>query len=200
MRAPPRRSRQISWRAYSVRRLIARGSRGARSQLRQTVRQPPDLRQTVEFVLLSGGIAAAFYGDNMTMRVSHVALTLALTLVLLVGLTACSKGPQGDAGPPGPQGSKGDAGAVGPAGPPGPPGPQGEKGPPDPSSPSIRVIRLDCVSGCSVQCEDNEVLITAYCGATRNQAQFLSERGASCGPVPSASNTPLVAVCVGSPQ
>jgi len=134
------------------------------------------------------------------MRVSHVALTLALTLVLLVGLTACSKGPQGDAGPPGPQGSKGDAGAVGPAGPPGPPGPQGEKGPPDPSSPSIRVIRLDCVSGCSVQCEDNEVMITAYCGATRNQAQFLSERGASCGPVPSASNTPLVAVCVGSPQ
>jgi hypothetical protein len=67
-------------------------------------------------------------------------------------------------------------------------------------SPSIRVIRSDCVSGCSVQCQDNEILVTAYCGATRNQAQFLSERGASCGPVPSAANTPLVAVCVGSPQ
>jgi hypothetical protein len=62
------------------------------------------------------------------------------------------------------------------------------------------VVRSDCVSGCSVQCEDNEVLIAAYCGATRNQAQFLSERGASCGPAPSVSNTPLVAVCVGSPQ
>ena len=37
------------------------------------------------------------------MRVSHVALTLALTSVLLAGLTACSKGPQGDAGPSGPQ-------------------------------------------------------------------------------------------------
>ena len=137
------------------------------------------------------------------MRVSHLAPTLALTLALLTGLTACSKGPQGDAGPPGPQGPKGDAGPVGPAGPPGPPGPQGENGPPgppSPSSPSIRVIRSDCVSGCSVECQNNEVLVTAYCGATRNQAQFLSERGALCGPVPSASNTPLVAVCVGSPQ
>jgi hypothetical protein len=54
--------------------------------------------------------------------------------------------------------------------------------------------------GCSVQCQDNEVLITAYCGPTRNQAQFVGERGASCGPVPSAANTPLVAICVGAPQ
>ena len=67
------------------------------------------------------------------MRVSHLALTLAL----LAGLAACGKGPQGDAGPPGPQGPKGDAGPVGPAGPPGPPGPQGEKGPPGSPSPSI---------------------------------------------------------------
>src|ERR1700739_4775138 len=127
------------------------------------------------------------------MRVSHLALTLAL----LAGLAACGKGPQGDAGPPGPQGPKGDAGPVGPAG---PPGPQGEKGPPGSPSPSIRVVRSDCVSGCSVQCQDNEILITAYCGATRNQAQFLSERGASCGPGPTAANAPLVAGCVGSPQ
>ena len=130
------------------------------------------------------------------MRVSHLALAVAL----LAGLAGCGKGPQGDADPPGLQGPKGDAGPVGPAGPPGPPGPQGEKGPAEAPSPSIRVIRSDCVSECSVQRQDNEVLITAYCGATRNQAQFLSERGASCGPVPSASNTPLFAVCVGSPQ
>jgi hypothetical protein len=72
------------------------------------------------------------------MRVSHLAPTLALTLALLAGLTACGKGPQGDAGPAGPQGPKGDAGPVGPAGPAGPPGPQGEKGPTGPPSPSIR--------------------------------------------------------------
>ena len=130
------------------------------------------------------------------MRVSHLTLAVAL----LVGLSGCGKGPQGDPGPAGPPGPKGDAGPIGPPGPPGPPGPQGEKGQAGSPSPSIRVIRSDCVSGCSVQCQDNEVLITAYCGPTRNQAQFLSERGASCGPVPNAANTPLVAVCVGSPQ
>ena len=65
--------------------------------------------------------------------------------------------------------------------------------------PSVRIVRSDCVAGCSVQCQDNEILVTAYCGATRNQAQFLGEQGAPCGPVESASNTPLVAVCVGSP-
>src|SRR6516165_9351465 len=159
-------------------------------QLSQTVPQPPvfALRQTVEFDLLRGDAGAALRGENVTMRVSQVAPTVALTLALLAGLAACGKGPQGDAGP------------VGSAGPPGPAGPQGEKGPAGPPSPSIRVTRSDCVSGCSVQCEDNEVLITAYCGATRNQAQFLGERGASCGPVPSGSSTPLIVVCAASPQ
>jgi hypothetical protein len=129
------------------------------------------------------------------MRLSH----LAMALVLFASLAACGKGPQGEQGPPGPQGAKGEPGPAGPPGPPGPPGPQGEKGPAGPPSPSIRVIRSDCVAGCSVQCQDNEILVAAYCGATRNQAQFLGERGASCGPVQSASNTPLVAICVGSP-
>jgi len=130
------------------------------------------------------------------MRMAHLALTVAL----LAALAGCGKGPQGDPGPAGPQGPKGDAGPIGPAGPPGPPGPQGEKGPAGPPSPSVRVVKSDCVSGCTVQCQDNEVLVTAYCGATRNPAQFLGERGASCGPEASAANTPLVAVCVGSPQ
>jgi len=134
--------------------------------------------------------------ENVTMRASHLAIAIAL----LIGLAGCGKGPQGDPGPAGPPGPKGDAGPVGPAGPPGPPGPQGEKGPSGPPSPGIRVVRSDCVSGCSVECQDNEVLIAAYCGPTRNQAQYLSERSVSCGPVPSPSNTPLVAVCVASPQ
>ena len=127
------------------------------------------------------------------MRAAHVALAVAL----LTALAGCSKGPQGDPGPSGPQGPKGD---VGPMGPPGPAGPQGEKGAAGPPSPSVRVVKSDCVSGCQVQCADNEVLVTAYCGATRNAAQFLGERAASCGPEASASNKPLVAVCVGSPQ
>jgi hypothetical protein len=35
----------------------------------------------------------------------------------------------------------------------------------------------------------------AYCGPTRNAANFLTEKSASCGVMPSPSNTPLVAVC-----
>jgi Collagen triple helix repeat (20 copies) len=134
------------------------------------------------------------------MRAGHLALTTILLMGFACGLAACGKGPQGDAGPAGPQGPKGDVGAVGPVGPAGPAGPQGPAGPAGPPSPSIRVIKSDCTSGCTVQCQDSEVLVTAYCGPTRNAAQILGERGASCGPATSPANTPLVAICVAGPQ
>jgi Collagen triple helix repeat (20 copies) len=134
------------------------------------------------------------------MRITHLALAAALLAALSITVAGCGKGPQGDAGPAGPQGPKGDAGPVGPAGPPGPQGTAGPVGPAGPPSPSVRVVKSDCTAGCTVQCQDNEVLIAAYCGPTRNQAQFLAERGASCGPNASPSNTPLVAVCIGSAQ
>jgi hypothetical protein len=131
------------------------------------------------------------------MRAAH----LALVIGLLAGLAGCGKGPQGDNGPTGPQGPKGDAGPAGPIGPPGPPGPQGPQGKEGPPSPTIRVVRSDCLSGsCTVECHDNEVLVNAYCGPTRNRAQFLGERAASCGPEATPANAPLVAVCVGAPQ
>ena len=110
------------------------------------------------------------------MRAAHLTFTVVLLMGMAGGLAGCGKGPQGDAGPAGPQ------------------GPQG------PPSPSIRVVKSDCTSGCTVQCQDNEVLVTAYCGPTRNAAQILGERGASCGPDASPANAPLVAVCVASPQ
>jgi hypothetical protein len=131
------------------------------------------------------------------MRAAH----LVLTVVLLAGLSGCGKGPQGDTGPAGPPGPKGDPGALGPMGPPGPPGAQGPQGAQGPPSPSVRVVRSDCLSGgCTITCHDNEVLVTAYCGPTRNPAKYLAERGASCGPDVSPSNAPLVAVCVEAPQ
>jgi hypothetical protein len=130
------------------------------------------------------------------MRAAH----LALAVVLLAGLAGCGKGPQGDAGATGPQGPQGDPGPAGPMGPPGPAGPQGLKGDAGPPSPSVRVVKSDCLSDCTIQCHDNEVLVTAYCGPTRNPAQYLGEKGASCGAAASASNAPLVVVCVGAPQ
>ncbi len=134
------------------------------------------------------------------MRIAHLALAAALLAGVSISVAGCGKGPQGDAGPAGPQGPKGDAGPVGPAGPPGPQGTAGPAGPAGLPSPSVRVVKSDCLSGCTVQCRDNEVLVNAYCGPTRNPAQFLGERGASCGPDSSPANAPLVAVCVGSSQ
>ncbi len=130
------------------------------------------------------------------MRAAHLVLAVAL----LAGLAACGKGPQGDTGPAGPQGPKGDPGQAGPMGPPGPAGPQGPQGQQGAVGAGVRVVRSDCATGsCNVECRDNEVLVTAYCGPNRNPAQFLAERGASCGPAASPANSPLVAVCAAAP-
>jgi len=53
--------------------------------------------------------------------------------------------------------------------------------------PSVRVVRSDCASGsCTVECREDEVLVTAYCGPKRTPALFLKEGSASCAvrPIP----------------
>jgi hypothetical protein len=124
---------------------------------------------------------------------------LVVMIAVLAGLPGCGRSP-GEQGPPGPQGPKGDVGPAGPPGPPGPrgqPGPQGEQGPP---GAGIRVVRSTCLNGnCTIQCRDNEVLVTAYCGPNREAATFLAERGASCGVAANAANGPLTVVCVSAP-
>jgi hypothetical protein len=121
--------------------------------------------------------------------------------ILCVGLAACGQkpqqGPKGDPGPPGPQGPKGEPG---PAGPPGPLGPQGATGPGGPAS-VVRILHVSCSNGsCVAECHDNEVMTIAYCGPTRNPANFLTERSASCGVIASAVSSPLVVVCVSAPD
>jgi hypothetical protein len=134
------------------------------------------------------------------MRARSILLATAF-LAGSIALAGCSKGPQGEQGPTGPQGDKGDTGPAGPSGSQGPPGPQGPRGEAGPPSPEVRVLRSNCAAGdCTIECRDNEVLVTAYCGANRNAATFLSERGASCGVEANAANGPLVVVCVGAPQ
>jgi hypothetical protein len=108
---------------------------------------------------------------------------LALRLLLIVPLTGlivgCGQG----------QGPKGD---------PGPPGAKGDPGPPGPVS-GIRVVRANCdARSCTVQCRDDEMLLTAYCGPRRNAAIIPTERSATCrNPVP--ANSPLVAACLKMP-
>lgn len=128
--------------------------------------------------------------------ITMVRLVAGVTLcVLVVGCGQSPPGPKGDAGPRGPPGPKGDVGA---AGPPGPAGSQGPPGPPGPAA-ATRILRANCVATtCTAECEPNEVLVIAYCGTNRSPANLLTERSASCGVVPSASNSPLVVVCVSS--
>lgn len=101
-------------------------------------------------------------------------------------LAACGKGPEGAKGDPGSAGLPGARGETGPAGPPGPPG----------ASSAVRIVRSNCDAvSCAAQCSDDEVLLIAYCGATRNAAIFLTERSASCRPR-NAANNPLIAACL----
>ena len=107
-------------------------------------------------------------------------LLVAIALAATSELRPRSQGPKGDSGPPGP------------------PGPKGDPGPPGPPS-SIRVVRSNCdAANCTVQCADDEMLLTAYCGTRRNAAIIPTERSATCrSPVP--ANSPLVAACVKIP-
>ena len=91
-------------------------------------------------------------------------------------------------------GETGPSGIQGPVGPIGPPGPQGETGPP---SPTIRVVRTNCLTNatCTFGCRGDEVLIMAYCGPSRGEPTYQSERQASCGNNPERARSPLVAVC-----
>ena len=128
------------------------------------------------------------------MRILKLAAVVGLALCLAsCGREAPKQGPKGDPGPAGPAGPKGDRGEIGPPGPQGAPGPAGPAGP----ASQMRIVRQNCSeSACTVQCNDNEVLVSAYCGPSRRNATVLTERSVSCGIIPDSANTPLVAVCV----
>jgi hypothetical protein len=111
-----------------------------------------------------------------------------IAITLAVGLVGCGREPQGAKGDPGPAGPPGTSGEAGPAGPAGPTGPPG-------ASSAMRIIRSNCdATSCAAQCSDDEVLLIAYCGSTRNAATFPTERSASCR-VRNAANNPLIAAC-----
>jgi len=128
------------------------------------------------------------------MRTESIGLIIALSLCL-AGCGQGSQGPKGEAGAAGPPGEKGEPG------PPGPAGPRGEAGPPGPSGPAgsatantLRVVRIDCgTSACTAACNQDEVLVTAYCGPRRSAVTLVNERSASCPR--GAGTSPLVAVC-----
>jgi len=130
------------------------------------------------------------------MRTESIGLIIAFSLCL----TRCGQGPQG------PQGEVGAAhlakrGNQGRRGQPVLRGEKGEAGPPGPSGPAasaavntLRVVRIDCgTSACTAACNQDEVLVTAYCGPRRSAVTLVNERSASCPR--GAGTSPLVAVC-----
>jgi hypothetical protein len=114
------------------------------------------------------------------------------TMYFLVALIAIASATAMISPRHGPQGLKGL---------PGPPGPQGARGDRGPlgAASGLRFLRAKCdETSCSVKCSDDEMLLTAYCGAKRNAAIIPTERSATCRtPVP--ANSPILAACVKMP-
>jgi hypothetical protein len=134
---------------------------------------------------------------SATRAAVHIA-QLWLIGVLIFSMTACSQNNQGPKGDPGPQGAQGPPGAQGPAGPPGPAGAQGPAGPPGAQGSAVpeglRIIRNSCTAGgCSVQCAEGEIIVSAWCGARRTLAFVATERQAQCRAA--AANNPIIGLC-----
>jgi Collagen triple helix repeat (20 copies) len=120
---------------------------------------------------------------------------IALVIALCLGLANCGQGPQGPKGEPGAAGPAGEKGEAGPPGPPGPKGDAGPAGPPGPAAAALRVMRVSCESAaCTAACNQDEVLVSAYCGAGRSAVTLVNERSVSC-PSRRAATSPLVAIC-----
>ena len=129
----------------------------------------------------------------------HHVKRIAIAIGVAICVAGCGEGtpgPKGDSSPAEPAGKKGDPG------PPGPPGPQGAEGPPGPPGPpatiasdsTIRVTRSNCeAAACRAECNQNEVLVIAYCGPRRSPVTLVNERTVTCAR--GAPTSPLIMVC-----
>jgi hypothetical protein len=56
-------------------------------------------------------------------------------------------------------------------------------------------MRTTCTAAaCTVECGEDEIIVTAWCGAARTAPLYPNERSATCRAKTAASN-PLMAVC-----
>jgi hypothetical protein len=124
-------------------------------------------------------------------------ITAAVLAIAIAALVASCGEPA--RGPQGPKGDTGAKGEPGPQGPVGPGGPQGLQGPPGPAGASsqFRLVRTPCTGplACTAECREDEIVVSAYCGAKRAAPNYLNERAVSCGINPDVSGGPLVMVC-----
>lgn len=95
-----------------------------------------------------------------------------------------------------PQQIVGEPGMRGERGPPGPAGPVGARG--QTGDAGIRIVRSNCsTANCTVECEGDEVLLTAHCGVGRAQAVYPTQHSALCRSR-STARVEVVAACVKS--
>src|SRR6516165_10142242 len=127
---------------------------------------------------------------RLSKGVRMYAKSIAAVIALSICVAGCGQGP------------KGEPGAAGPPGPPGPSGPQGAQGPPGPpgaaaaagGESALRVMRSNCQAAtCRSECNEDEVLIVAYCGPGRRAVTLVNERTVTCPR--GAATSPLVMVC-----
>jgi hypothetical protein len=112
-------------------------------------------------------------------------------IVLVAFLAACDQTPPSK-GEPGPQGLPGERG------PQGPPGPAGVSAAPVGPTSHVRMIRVNCdAASCDAECNEDEILLIAYCGAARTAPIYPTERSATCR-TRIAANNPLILACVKS--
>lgn len=89
-------------------------------------------------------------------------------------------------------GQTGPQGERGPVGPAGPRGPAGESG--------VRVLRANCTAGaCTVECTDDELLLSAYCSPNRAPAVYPTELSAQCR-AQGGRKVEVVAACMNAPR
>ena len=152
---------------------------------------------------LAGARAIETYASKTWRETSMQLFRILRAALLTAGLTACGQaqpGPQGEPGPPGPPGERGEVGPPGPAGPSGTQGARGEAGSAagQGASSPLRIVRASCnATTCAAQCDEDEIVLIAYCGTARNPVVYPTERSASCR-ARTAGNNPLVVACVKS--
>jgi hypothetical protein len=115
------------------------------------------------------------------------ALSMTFTLVAAFALTGCSDGLNIIKGEKGDVGEKGEPG---PAGPPGPSGPAGAGGT------VIRSVAGECRQACTVACEANERILSAYAVNPGGTFIFEDDNRATFRPQQQGVSVKVVLACI----
>ena len=114
---------------------------------------------------------------------------LVTLVVMLIAVMLC--GCEGSQGPAGPQGAQGEKGPQGER------GAQGEKGEQGPASIlAIRTIRDACATRCTLTCNDNERILSAYVVGSSRAPIITNEQSVSFNNTGIRGAGPALVLCI----